>query len=96
MEQIERADVQRGRHCCFCVVGREPLGEVECSLAVEQASVDVGRANVTKRWSFKSSRELDHQPHGELATGPVRAAERVAIVVGQDKHGRSIILASRS
>jgi hypothetical protein len=67
VEQVQRGDVEGGRHPNGRAAPHQALGEVQPGISVEEATVDVGRGDVDQLGRVGQLGQLDDHAHGELA-----------------------------
>ena len=83
MDQVERADIEAGRHADPASEGDHPLDEVEAGAAEIETAVDMRRLDVEKTLCGDRLGEADDEPHGERRAAAVRAVQKLAIEVDE-------------
>ena len=83
MDEIERADIEAGRHADLAAEGDHPLDEVEAGAAEIEATVDMRRLDVEKGFGGDRFSEADEQPHGEGRGGAVRPMQKRTVEFGE-------------
>lgn len=86
MDQVERPDVQRGRHRDLRARIDEILDEVEAGLAVVKAAVDMGGRDVDQAWRGHHLRRARDDPHRARDAVAEIPAQHGAVAVTQLQH----------
>ena len=83
MDQVDRADVEGGRHANLAAEVDHAFGEVEARAPMIKTAVDMRRLDVDEGARVDGVGETHEKTHGEGRAGPMRAAEEFTIERGE-------------
>lgn len=87
-DQVERADIERGRDRDLAAAGRQPFGEGDPGGAMHEAAIDMGRDDRHQRIGAHHPRRFDDHAHRRARRRPQRAVQGRTRMVVQGQHRR--------
>ena len=85
VRQVDRADIEGGRHADFAAEVDQAFGEVEGRAPMIKTAVDMRGLDVDEGARVDGVGEAHEKAHGEGRAEPMRAAEKFTIERGEVK-----------